>query len=29
MKKQPEITEKTRQAFLNTFCELYKVNIKY
>lgn len=23
MKKQPEITEKTRQAFINVFCELY------
>jgi Transcriptional regulator len=23
MKKQPEITEKTRQAFVNAFCELY------
>ncbi|MFB9324484.1 TetR/AcrR family transcriptional regulator [Paenibacillus aurantiacus] len=23
MKKQPEITEKTRQSFINVFCELY------
>ena len=23
MKKQPEITDKTRQTFINTFCELY------
>lgn len=23
MKKQPEITEKTRQAFIDVFCELY------
>ena len=23
MKKQPEITEKTRQSFINIFCELY------
>ena len=24
MKKQPEITDKTRQVFVDTFCELYK-----
>jgi len=23
MKKQPEITDKTRQAFIEVFCELY------
>jgi AcrR family transcriptional regulator len=23
MKKQPQITEKTRQTFINVFCELY------
>ena len=23
MKKQPEITDKTRQAFINVFCDLY------
>ncbi|MBK1812223.1 TetR/AcrR family transcriptional regulator [Clostridium sp. YIM B02505] len=34
MKKQPEITEKTRQAFIDVFCELYsekpieKISIK-